>query len=397
MAPNPTTPLAALAVALTTALAALTPSAATTPDPAPAAVAPALVRAPDSLPAPDSAPGLTPAPVPGPARACAGARSCWVDVSVAQVWTSPDLVREVDAPALRHPADLRGWLAALGPDGEARRTVPGETQALYGTPVTVEATRRDADGLLWDRVRVHGQPTPKDPGGAYPGWIPDRQLTSTRPRPPADAAPRHVTTRTAWAWTTAAGAAAAATTGRATEYSYGTVFPVRPSGTKGVERATAHDGTALYLRSGDLAALPARPTGAAVLTEARKFLGLYYLWSGASGFGQDCSGLTSQVYAALGVTVPRDAQPQFDAGGGAAPAGSAKGTRIEPEDLAALRPGDVVAFGEDPDRITHVGLYTGTKNGRPLMIDAPGTGLRTQEEPILTTHRTYQGATRFLP
>ena len=34
----------------------------------------------------------------------------WVRVSVATLWRTPDSPRAVDAPALRAPADIRGWL-----------------------------------------------------------------------------------------------------------------------------------------------------------------------------------------------------------------------------------------------------------------------------------------------
>jgi cell wall-associated NlpC family hydrolase len=53
----------------------------------------------------------------------------------------------------------------------------------------------------------------------------------------------------------------------------------------------------------------------------------------------------SQVYAAHGVTLPRDADLQFDD-----PAAA-------PVDKAQLRPGDLVFFGKT--KITHVGMYVG--------------------------------------
>ena len=51
-----------------------------------------------------------------------------------------------------------------------------ETQALYGTKVTVTGH----DGTEWTKVAIPSQPTNRDPRG-YPGWVPTRQLTATAP------------------------------------------------------------------------------------------------------------------------------------------------------------------------------------------------------------------------
>jgi cell wall-associated NlpC family hydrolase len=98
-----------------------------------------------------------------------------------------------------------------------------------------------------------------------------------------------------------------------------------------------------------------------VVTEARRFLGLQYLWAGTSGFGFDCSGLTHSVYRALGVTIPRDADAQY-----------ARGAKIALR--SGLRWGDLVFFRNPSGVIHHVGLYVG--DGR--MIHAPATGQAVQ-------------------
>ncbi|MET9605921.1 C40 family peptidase [Streptomyces sp. NPDC006512] len=341
-------------------------------------------------------PGAPAAAAAGAApRPCAGAPTCYVDVSVAEVWTDPARVRRVDAPATANPVDMRAWLEDMTLDEQRR--IPGETQALHGTEVTVEKTV-ERDGLLWDYVWVHGQPTPKDRAGrgAYPGWIPDRQLTSDHRQPPGGTREARISRPTAWGYSTAADAASAAASGRSAEYSYNTSFPVQAGPVPGVVEARSGDGSRLFFRAADLAPVPADPTGEDVVAAARTFLGLPYVWAGASGFGYDCSGLVSQVYSMLGLVVPRDAQPQFDAGGGRAPAGSAEGERIT--GTQDLRPGDVVAFRSTTGgAVSHVGVFTGMRNGEPMMINAPGTGEGVREEPLDGTGRVYAGATRFLP
>ncbi|WP_330335371.1 C40 family peptidase (plasmid) [Streptomyces sp. NBC_00536] len=334
-----------------------------------------------------------------PSAACAGAGTCYVDVSVAQLWESPEKVRAVDAKALTNPVDIRGWFAAMAPDINLRRDVAGETQALYGGRVTVVDTMTK-DGVLWDKVVVHGQPTPRNEAG-YPGWLPDRQLTKFRKKAPSGTTAERVTSPTARGYGSrqalAAGAAAGAQSkgGVVTEYSFNTEFAVKPvPGAPFILEARANDGSPIYFRSGDLAKVPTSGvSGDDVVAEARKFLGLEYLWSGTAGFGYDCSGLTSQVYSALGITIPRDSQPQFDAGGGAAPAGSAMGERITSP--ADLRPGDVVGFGTSTSNVTHIGIYVGRNDqGEPMMINSPKTGEKVREEPL--TNRPFVGATRFI-
>jgi cell wall-associated NlpC family hydrolase len=98
---------------------------------------------------------------------------------------------------------------------------------------------------------------------------------------------------------------------------------------------------------------PAAPALAFALAQ----LGTPYLWGGEGEGGFDCSGLVQSAYATAGVTLPRVAQQQFDAGP-FVPAG------------APLQAGDLVFFGSDAQHIEHVGMVSGPG----LMIDAPYTG-----------------------
>jgi cell wall-associated NlpC family hydrolase len=119
-------------------------------------------------------------------------------------------------------------------------------------------------------------------------------------------------------------------------------------------------------------------TSAKVVAEARRYLGLAYLWAGTSGFGFDCSGFTYSVYRAYGVTLSRDADQQ-----------AVHGTAVA---SGALRPGDLVFFRNgSTGPIIHVGLYVGSGN----MIDAPNPSAVIRIEPVFSFGH-YAGARRYL-
>lgn len=109
------------------------------------------------------------------------------------------------------------------------------------------------------------------------------------------------------------------------------------------------------------------PTEAAAtaITYAREQLGVPYRWGDETpGVGFDCSGLTWAAYQSAGITLPRTAQTQYDAGPLLPP-----GTPPEP--------GDLVFFGT-PSRVHHVGLVIDSTR----MIAAPHTGAVVRVQPF---------------
>lgn len=100
---------------------------------------------------------------------------------------------------------------------------------------------------------------------------------------------------------------------------------------------------------------------AEVLSAASTWLGVPYEFGGNTRHGIDCSGLTLQVFATVGVHLPRVSWMQ-----------SKRGRRVS---AAQAQPGDLVCFGRP---VKHVGIYLG--GGQ--MIDAPHDGAVVRTEPV---------------
>jgi peptidoglycan DL-endopeptidase CwlO len=94
------------------------------------------------------------------------------------------------------------------------------------------------------------------------------------------------------------------------------------------------------------------PTHGGVVGIAMQYLGVPYVWGGASPSGFDCSGFVMYVYAQVGVSLPHNAAAQYG-----------YGSPVSRSELAA---GDIVFF----NGLGHNGLYIG--NGQ--FIHSPHTG-----------------------
>ena len=113
-----------------------------------------------------------------------------------------------------------------------------------------------------------------------------------------------------------------------------------------------------------------------VVGVAMQYLGVPYVWGGASPGGFDCSGLVMFVYAQMGVSLPHHAADQYNYG--------------TPVSRDQLEPGDLVFF----DGLGHVGIYIGGGE----FVHAPHTGDVVKISSLNDSWyaATYVGARRIL-
>jgi cell wall-associated NlpC family hydrolase len=97
---------------------------------------------------------------------------------------------------------------------------------------------------------------------------------------------------------------------------------------------------------------PPPATHGGVVAIAMQYLGVPYVWGGASPSGFDCSGFIMYVYAQVGISLPHNAAMQYGYG--------------SPVSRDQLQAGDLVFF----DGLGHAGIYIGGGS----FIHAPHTG-----------------------
>ncbi|MFH5880046.1 C40 family peptidase [Arthrobacter sp. NA-172] len=102
-------------------------------------------------------------------------------------------------------------------------------------------------------------------------------------------------------------------------------------------------------------------TGDAVVADAKKYIGVPYVWGGTNpATGMDCSGFVQRVFKDLGVDLPRVVSDQMQ-----------KGTPVA--SLAQAKPGDLlVSFGGN-----HISIYLG--NGKAIDAPVPGQTIQIRD------------------
>lgn len=126
----------------------------------------------------------------------------------------------------------------------------------------------------------------------------------------------------------------------------------------------------------------ASSSGSLVVQVAEKYLGVPYVWGGASPEeGFDCSGFVMYVFGELGISLPHGAEAISNYG--------------TPTDFENLRPGDVIFF-QNTYRygVSHLGIWVG--NNTFIHAPEPGSVVCYEElKGFYLSH--YWGARRLIP
>jgi cell wall-associated NlpC family hydrolase len=134
--------------------------------------------------------------------------------------------------------------------------------------------------------------------------------------------------------------------------------------------AAAEAASSSTLNSAPSSNFPAPPPDSAAniaIRTAMEYLGVPYVWGGASKSGVDCSGLVMLAYEAAGIDFPHYSGAMYE--------------DTERVPLYDIQPGDLLFYGPGGDE--HVAMYV----GHGEMIEAPETGQVVHITPI----RLYGG------
>lgn len=109
--------------------------------------------------------------------------------------------------------------------------------------------------------------------------------------------------------------------------------------------------------------LPSSSVRSTILSEAKKYLGLRYIWGGTSTKGFDCSGFTSYVLAQNGVDIARSSRFQAKQGNSV--------------DLKKVKTGDLIFFSRHGKRgrINHVAMVVDNKKDGVYIIHSTNRGV----------------------
>jgi cell wall-associated NlpC family hydrolase len=152
------------------------------------------------------------------------------------------------------------------------------------------------------------------------------------------------------------------------------IAPALPAAPSAGSSSSSSSSSSAPVNTSPIAAPPPSSVGARAVAVAMGYLGVPYVWGGASPSGFDCSGLVMYAFGQVGVRLPHSSYAQYGYG--------------SPVAQGDLQPGDLVFF----DGLGHVGIYVGGGS----FIHAPHTGTVVQISSLSGWYASaYVGARRL--
>ncbi|WP_405601983.1 NlpC/P60 family protein [Streptomyces sp. NBC_01410] len=149
---------------------------------------------------------------------------------------------------------------------------------------------------------------------------------------------------------------------KAVEAMLASLSPEQIAGLAALEQSGTDKAQEELIASGALADdRPPTEEGEEALRYAVEQIGKPYLWGTEGPESYDCSGLTSQAWAAAGREIPRTSQEQWE--------------QLPKVPLRSLRPGDLVVYFPEA---THVAIYL----GGGMVVHAPRPGATVKVSPL---------------
>jgi len=297
-----------------------------------------------------------------PAAAAPARRQVLLVTDAGAGTAAADLARSVAGPMVQVQTSTVGGTGSAGGLAAAARQIAAAGSRRLVVVVLAAGTPAQAAALAArlpagrDVLWVAPPGTTPEQAAAY------RQIVAARPGFRVESLPAALVAVDAPAGTGLAGRAPAASAGRWS-----------PAGALATATLVAAYASTAYR----LASVPARARTVVSWAEAQ--LGKPYQWGAAGPGSFDCSGLTMAALAQAGITVPHNANAQWQQ------------TRAYPVAGDQLAPGDLVFYAGSDGSLAapgHVGIYVGTGE----IIDAPYAGANVRFDP-LTSISGYVGAT----